>query len=367
MSNPKDILAQLLSPPQADVLVAYGSEAWAAAAGALGANLAEPLALHSVAARLVMPEETLEQFTAPHLVAPVQVSTDRDQSAVAYVVVDLSPAAQFLDTVSDDENDEERHTVIIASTLLGPALQALNAAFPPSSSTRLEFSLDEVVANAMPAFLGAMDEPALVLDVVVASAATVPLCLVLPGTFLDIVATSLPPAGAQLRAGSAPPAPQAALDAGFASLLTEDDLEAAELRDLPRVEAQAPLRMDRTPEPPPRREPTPISQAPAAARARFTPLPETQPSTTRHSMDLLAGLEMNITVELGRTDLTIAEVLGLGPGSVIELDRVAGEPVDILVNNRLVARGEVVVVDENFGVRVVEVVRRNADAEEQVS
>ncbi|WP_098503234.1 flagellar motor switch protein FliN [Tepidiforma thermophila] len=72
---------------------------------------------------------------------------------------------------------------------------------------------------------------------------------------------------------------------------------------------------------------------------------------------------MNVTVELGRTRLTVAEVLGLGPGSVIELDRIAGEPVDILVNDRLVARGEVVVVDENFGVRVVEVVRRGHEHE----
>ena len=72
---------------------------------------------------------------------------------------------------------------------------------------------------------------------------------------------------------------------------------------------------------------------------------------------------MNVTVELGRTELTVAEVLGLGPGSVVELDRLAGEPVDILVNDRLIARGEVVVVDENFGVRVVEVIRRGQTEE----
>ncbi|HMO54572.1 MAG TPA: flagellar motor switch protein FliN, partial [Tepidiformaceae bacterium] len=83
------------------------------------------------------------------------------------------------------------------------------------------------------------------------------------------------------------------------------------------------------------------------------------------NIDLLSRLQMNVSVELGRTELTVAEGLGLGPGSVIELDRLAGEPVDIMVNDRLIARGEVVVVDENFGVRVVEVVRRTADAEEQ--
>ena len=83
-------------------------------------------------------------------------------------------------------------------------------------------------------------------------------------------------------------------------------------------------------------------------------------------MDLLAGLKMNVAVELGRTELTVADVLGLGPGAVIELDRLAGEPVDILVNATLIARGEVVVVDENFGVRVVEVLRRGVEAEERI-
>ncbi len=109
--------------------------------------------------------------------------------------------------------------------------------------------------------------------------------------------------------------------------------------------------------------PTPISST--VSRARFAPLPEPDGPPRHSGIDLLAGLQMNVSVELGRTELTVSEVLGLGPGSVIELDRLAGEPVDILVNDRLIARGEVVVVDENFGIRVVEVVRRGADQEER--
>jgi flagellar motor switch protein FliN/FliY len=77
------------------------------------------------------------------------------------------------------------------------------------------------------------------------------------------------------------------------------------------------------------------------------------PSAT--NLDLLLDVPLRVTVELGRTELTIKEVLALGPGSVIELDKLAGEPVDILVNNRLIAKGEVVVVDENFGVRVTDI------------
>ena len=80
------------------------------------------------------------------------------------------------------------------------------------------------------------------------------------------------------------------------------------------------------------------------------------------NLDLLRDVGLRVTVELGRTQLPIRQVLPLGPGSIVELDRLAGEPVDVLVNGVLIARGEVVVVDEKFGVRVTEVlsVTRNA-------
>jgi flagellar motor switch protein FliN/FliY len=65
---------------------------------------------------------------------------------------------------------------------------------------------------------------------------------------------------------------------------------------------------------------------------------------------------MEMTVELGRTKKLIKEILSMGEGTIIELDKLAGEPVDILVNHKLIAKGEVVVIDENFGVRVTEIV-----------
>ena len=65
---------------------------------------------------------------------------------------------------------------------------------------------------------------------------------------------------------------------------------------------------------------------------------------------------MSVTVELGRTKMYIKDILGLGEGSIIELDKLAGEPVDLLVNGKLIAKGEVVVIDENFGVRVTDIV-----------
>jgi len=74
------------------------------------------------------------------------------------------------------------------------------------------------------------------------------------------------------------------------------------------------------------------------------------------SMELIMDVPLDVTVELGSTQKPIKEILKLGPGSIIELDKMAGEPADILVNGKLIARGEVVVIDENFGVRVTEII-----------
>jgi flagellar motor switch protein FliN/FliY len=76
----------------------------------------------------------------------------------------------------------------------------------------------------------------------------------------------------------------------------------------------------------------------------------------RRTMDLLRDVQMDVTVELGRTSMTVQDLLSLQPGSVVELDRAAGSPADILVNGQLIARGEVVVVDEDYAIRVTEIV-----------
>lgn len=76
----------------------------------------------------------------------------------------------------------------------------------------------------------------------------------------------------------------------------------------------------------------------------------------QRNISLLMDVSMELTVELGRTRWQIKDILGMGEGTIVELDKLAGEPVDILVNNNLIARGEVVVIDENFGVRVTEII-----------
>jgi flagellar motor switch protein FliN/FliY len=92
---------------------------------------------------------------------------------------------------------------------------------------------------------------------------------------------------------------------------------------------------------------------------RFPQMGESIASGGYGDISLLLDVEMTMTVELGRTTKLVKDILGFGEGSIIELDKLAGEPVDLLVNGKLIARGEVVVIDENFGIRVTDIVSQD--------
>ena len=98
----------------------------------------------------------------------------------------------------------------------------------------------------------------------------------------------------------------------------------------------------------------PTGQAHPADFSSFDQL-SALPGQGQSSMSLLGDVEMGVTAELGRTQLTVRDVLNLTPGSIVELDRAAGSPVDVVVNGTLIARGEVVVIDEEFGIRITEI------------
>ena len=84
---------------------------------------------------------------------------------------------------------------------------------------------------------------------------------------------------------------------------------------------------------------------------------EISPLLQQENIDLIMDVPLEVTVELGRSNKSIKEILDFAPGTIIELDKLAGEPVDILVNGKFVAKGEVVVIEENFGIRIVEITK----------
>lgn len=94
------------------------------------------------------------------------------------------------------------------------------------------------------------------------------------------------------------------------------------------------------------------------APVAFQPFTQySSPLLSTENIDLLLDVPLEVTAELGRTSKSIKEILDFSPGTIIELNRLAGEPIDVLVNGKFVAKGEVVVIEEAFGIRVTEVIK----------
>lgn len=106
------------------------------------------------------------------------------------------------------------------------------------------------------------------------------------------------------------------------------------------------------------------SQATEASAAEAPKLAAVSDEVDHSNLGLIMDIPLKVTVELGRTKMVVSELLNLGQGSVIELSKLAGEPLEILVNNKLVARGEAVVVNEKFGVRLTDIISQTERVEQ---
>lgn len=102
-------------------------------------------------------------------------------------------------------------------------------------------------------------------------------------------------------------------------------------------------------------ESRPNSSRPSAAAPGSHGNPLTGQPTTLDSLEFVMDVPVEVSVEIGRKKMKIAEILRVGPGAVLELDKAAGEPLDIYVNNRVIARGEAVVIGDHYGVRLTEI------------
>lgn len=101
----------------------------------------------------------------------------------------------------------------------------------------------------------------------------------------------------------------------------------------------------------------PATPAPVRPETVPAPVPAPRPTAGSGSLGALYDLSLPVSIELGRTRMTVRDILALGSGSVVELERMAGEPVDVLVGDRTFARGEVVVLGEQFGVRLTRILQ----------
>jgi len=166
------------------------------------------------------------------------------------------------------------------------------------------------------------------------------------------------PAG-QESGSEEPVSEEAAGDAGDVpkEQLPKEDLKVVNEGDVPEGDAEAAMltMLEDLPKEESGASPEEIDFDKASvAKAEFQQLSQPAGQPESNNIDLLMDINLPVSIELGRTKMSIADILGLGPGSVVELNKLAGEPVDVLVNYKIVAKGEVVVIDENFGVRITQ-------------
>jgi flagellar motor switch protein FliN/FliY len=179
----------------------------------------------------------------------------------------------------------------------------------------------------------------------------------------EIPATPVPPPEPEIDDSPAPPAAQAVPSDQIETVSAiDDEVERIMLEELARAESvgATPSMADTLGPSAPAPEIEMLAPAPkdipVVKPVEFGKFDRTESTGQPKNIDILMDVKLPVAIELGRTEMTIRDILGLSAGSVVELNKLAGEPVDLLVNNKTVARGEVVVVDENFGLRVTSLI-----------
>lgn len=209
-----------------------------------------------------------------------------------------------------------------------PALDAAAAALGGTAQAGRSVSLDDVVTDMAGDFTA-----------VPLMGSTILAAVLVPDTTLEVAAAA-PGAAASAAAGAAPAAPAAPV--GVPAMAVPGEAAAP----AQAVPAGMPAGVEQHSLPP-------VPGPPVEGNVRSI-------ATSRRGIEMLHGVEMEVTVELGRTRMAVRDLLALTPGAVLALDRAAGSPADLLVNGRLIARGEVVVVDEDFGLRITEILDQSA-------
>ena len=334
----------------------------------------QPATVEHVVAALTEYEALQRDFEAQdHIGLELRVALSETEAQLAAALIPLEDAGRLfgIDIAADAMGDEtfaaaQIQTIeqrvrelldLVSLTLFGDALAGAEVTVSEVRRGQIEWTLGMVQDVAQGA-------PPVRVDFMVAmqDGSAVPVTLALPssllGRFIDLLADEAAPSEASDVAATAA--------VGAAPSAASFDLPGDELPPnvsaFPPGAARSPFEaLDTEPQTPlfANGDDTPVHPV------RFPPLPESSgPQASPRPIDLIMDVSMRVTVELGRSSLTVEEILELGPGSVVELNKLAGEPVDILVNDRLIARGEVVVVDENFGVRVTEIIspRQRASA-----
>ena len=175
----------------------------------------------------------------------------------------------------------------------------------------------------------------------------------------DIPVTPVPPPEPEIDDSPAPAALAVPSDQIETVGAIDDEVERIMLEELARAESvgvTSSIADALAPAPEIEMPASASKDIPVVKLVEFGKLDRTESTGQPKNIDILMDVKLPVAIELGHTEMTIRDILNLSAGSVVELNKLAGEPVDLLVNNKTIARGEVVVVDENFGLRVTSLI-----------
>lgn len=272
-------------------------------------SLEEP-AVHEILSRSETALSTLFSLSAPFSVESLLVMSEEDAKLLANNSEEEPP-----ESLTEAQNEELG--VTLAALVRGLATNLTNRT---GENVEVESCVTSIGALSLPPVFALSD-----------SALQANFTLSIPGKKSLTITLLITPELVHLLA----PAQDEIVNNAADDIVSEDDL-AAMLSEISGSES----------------EPAPVQGSSGGAFASHAALHQNMPN----GIELLLDIPLEVTVELGRVKMLIRDVLELASGSIVELDRMAGEPVDLQVNGKLVAKGEVVVIEDNFGIRVTEII-----------
>lgn len=345
----------LLSLFDRDALGEIGNISFGTAATTLSTLLRQKVNITTPQVRVIKPDELRQDFPLPHVAARVEFTEGLLGSNILMILVDDAKIIADLmlggDGTAPSEEINDLHLSAVAEAMnqmMGSASTSMSTMF--HRSVNISPPIVEVVDLKMgnDSLFTANVQDVLVevsFHLQVGTLIDSNIMQMLPLSFakslVHMLMATTEASSAQVAASVAPPTtgrPSINSNSGTYTRPQNKPVES-----VPSY-ASAPLRQAHP-------EPEPVVE-----KAVFTAFDEVPALHGGRNLDLLLDIPLGLTVELGRTKRLIRDILDFAPGSIIELDALAGEPVDILINNKLIARGEVVVIDENFGVRVTDIV-----------
>ncbi len=376
----KDV-SDYLSPMEQDALGEIGNITFGSAATALSTLLGKKVDITTPKVSIVLRDELAEEFPKPYVSVHVNYVEGFDginllviQTTDAQVIADL-----MLGGTGEVDPDAELNDIHISAVqeamnqMMGSSATSMSTIF----NRFVNISPPGIDILNLPEGEGTSNLPAdkvfikVSFRLIIGDLIDSTIMQLLPVDFAKEMVDSLINGGADQPAEEAEqqqpqqsmPEPASQEPAQPAQPASAPEQPAAQYMEPPMAQPQHPP-MQQQPMQPPQMQP----QEPAAYGVAHQRNVHVQPvqysdlnpvndiTASTPNLDLLLDIPLKVTVELGRTKKLIKEILELSQGSIIELDKLAGEPVDILVNNKLIAKGEVVVIDENFGVRVTDII-----------